>query len=174
MLDNPFSEDFFSPNIQSKSPLAQPEVISSHPITCYLGEETNTHLATTSFQVAVRSPSASFSIDWRAPVLSASPHKTCSIVLSTGGRSLPYSCWPHYSWDKPGCCWPSWPPGSCSASCRPTLQVFFHQAASQTLFLKPVALHGVVVTQEQDSLLALVESHTIGLSPLIQPVQTPL
>ncbi|KAK4822890.1 hypothetical protein QYF61_021109 [Mycteria americana] len=49
MLDNPFSEEKF-PNIQSKPPLAQLEAISSRPITCYLGEETDPHLATTSFQ----------------------------------------------------------------------------------------------------------------------------
>ncbi|KAK4815582.1 hypothetical protein QYF61_004797 [Mycteria americana] len=49
MLDNPFSEEKF-PNIQSKPPLAQLEAISSCPITCYLGEETDPHLATTSFQ----------------------------------------------------------------------------------------------------------------------------
>ncbi|KAK4814367.1 LOW QUALITY PROTEIN: hypothetical protein QYF61_017780 [Mycteria americana] len=39
MLDNPFSEVKF-PNIQSKPPLVQLEAISSCPITCYLGEET--------------------------------------------------------------------------------------------------------------------------------------
>ncbi|KAK4827874.1 hypothetical protein QYF61_022268 [Mycteria americana] len=49
MLDNPFSEEKF-PNIQSKPPLVQLEAISSHPIICYLGEETNPHLATPSFQ----------------------------------------------------------------------------------------------------------------------------
>ncbi|KAK4824973.1 hypothetical protein QYF61_022499, partial [Mycteria americana] len=38
------------PNIQSKPPLAQLEAISSCPITCYLGEEIDPHLATTSFQ----------------------------------------------------------------------------------------------------------------------------
>ncbi|KAK4813829.1 hypothetical protein QYF61_001833 [Mycteria americana] len=54
MLDNPFSEVKF-PNIQSKPPLVQPEAISSCPITCYLGEETDTHLSTTSFQVVVES-----------------------------------------------------------------------------------------------------------------------
>ncbi|KAK4814190.1 hypothetical protein QYF61_012427 [Mycteria americana] len=54
MLDNPFSEEKF-PNIQSKPPLAQLETISSCPITCYLGEETDPHLSTTSFQVAVES-----------------------------------------------------------------------------------------------------------------------
>ena len=53
--DSPFTEEIF-PNIQSKPPMAQPEAISSCPISCYLGEETNTHLATTSFQV-LHSPS---------------------------------------------------------------------------------------------------------------------
>ncbi|KAK4815340.1 hypothetical protein QYF61_000172 [Mycteria americana] len=48
MLDNPFSEVKF-PNIQSKPPLVQLEAISSRPITCYLGEETDPHLSTTSF-----------------------------------------------------------------------------------------------------------------------------
>ncbi|KAK4816696.1 LOW QUALITY PROTEIN: hypothetical protein QYF61_020580 [Mycteria americana] len=49
MLDNPYSEVKF-PNIQSKPPRVQLEAISSHPITCYLGEETDPHLSTTSFQ----------------------------------------------------------------------------------------------------------------------------
>ncbi|NXW34559.1 INVS protein, partial [Phaetusa simplex] len=50
MLNNPFSVKIF-PNIQSKSPLAQLEAVSSCPIACYLGEETNPHLSTASFQV---------------------------------------------------------------------------------------------------------------------------
>ncbi|KAK4807027.1 hypothetical protein QYF61_000356 [Mycteria americana] len=54
MLDNPLGEEKF-PNIQSKPPLAQLEAISSCPITCYLGEETDPHLSTTSFQVVVES-----------------------------------------------------------------------------------------------------------------------
>ncbi|KAK4822898.1 hypothetical protein QYF61_021117 [Mycteria americana] len=49
MLDNPLGEEKF-PNIQSKPPLAQLEAISSRPITCYLGEETDPHLSTPSFQ----------------------------------------------------------------------------------------------------------------------------
>ncbi|KAK4823264.1 hypothetical protein QYF61_000231 [Mycteria americana] len=52
MLENPFSEEKF-PNTQSKPPLVQLETISSCPITCYLGEETDPHLSTTSFQVVV-------------------------------------------------------------------------------------------------------------------------
>ncbi|KAK4818798.1 hypothetical protein QYF61_019519 [Mycteria americana] len=53
-------------------------------------------------------------------------------------------------------------------------QVLFCRAAFQPLFPKPVALHGVVVTQVQDPALGLVEPHTIGLCPWIQPVQIPL
>ncbi|GAB0180038.1 hypothetical protein GRJ2_000469100 [Grus japonensis] len=49
--------------------------------------------------------------------------------------------------------------------------LFFSQAAFQTLFPKPVALQGVVVTQVQDLALGLVKPHTVGLSPSIQPVQ---
>ena len=58
MLDNPFSEEIF-PNIQSKPPLVQLEAVSSCPVTCYLGEETDPHLPTTSFQVAVESSKVS-------------------------------------------------------------------------------------------------------------------
>jgi len=43
------------PNIQPKPPLLQLEATASCPITCYLGEETNTCLTTTSFQVVVES-----------------------------------------------------------------------------------------------------------------------
>ncbi|KAJ7399053.1 Solute carrier family 35 member F1 [Pitangus sulphuratus] len=46
MLDNPFHEEIF-PNDQSKPLLAQLEAISSCPISCNLGEETNPHLTTT-------------------------------------------------------------------------------------------------------------------------------
>ena len=35
-------------------------------------------------------------------------------------------------------------------------------------------LHGVVVTQVQDPALGLVEPHTVGLGPSMQPVQIPL
>ncbi|GAB0205786.1 hypothetical protein GRJ2_003044200 [Grus japonensis] len=53
-------------------------------------------------------------------------------------------------------------------------QVLFRQAAFQPLCPKPVALHGVVVTQVQDLALSLVKPHTAGLSSSIQPVQIPL
>jgi len=54
VLDNPFSEEIF-PNTQSKPPPAQLEAISCHPIASYVGEETDTHLATVSLQVVVDS-----------------------------------------------------------------------------------------------------------------------
>ncbi|KAK4810518.1 hypothetical protein QYF61_004481 [Mycteria americana] len=53
-------------------------------------------------------------------------------------------------------------------------QVLFCWAAFQPLFPKPVALHGVAVAQVRDPALSLVEPHTIGLGPSIQPVQVPL
>ncbi|PKU44339.1 integral membrane protein dgcr2 idd [Limosa lapponica baueri] len=46
-----------------------------------------------------------------------------------------------------------------------------NKVSLQPLFPKPVALHGVVVTQVQDPALGLVEPHTIGLGPSIQPIQ---
>ena len=52
MLDHCFSNKI-SPNIQSKPPLMQLEAIDSHPIACYLGEETNTCLTKTAFQIVV-------------------------------------------------------------------------------------------------------------------------
>jgi len=54
MSDHSPSKEIF-PNSQSKPPLTQLEAIASCPIISYLGEETNTHLATTSFQVVVES-----------------------------------------------------------------------------------------------------------------------
>ena len=53
-------------------------------------------------------------------------------------------------------------------------QVLSHQAAFQPLFPKPGTLHGVVVTRVQDPTLLVVETSTIGLSSVLQPVQIPL
>jgi len=53
-------------------------------------------------------------------------------------------------------------------------KVLFRRASFQPLLPKPVALHGVVVTQVQDPVFGLVETHTVGLGPSIQPVQIPL
>jgi len=66
MLHKSFSKEIF-PNIQSKPPLMQLEALSSRPITSYLGEETNTYLATTSFQVFVDLSPASLPFFGHAP-----------------------------------------------------------------------------------------------------------
>ena len=91
-----------------------------------------------------------------------------SAVLSTGRWSLPWFCWSH------------------SATGQDTIGLLGHlgthwlfqgsvqRAAFQPLFPKPVVLHGIIVTQEQDLALGLVELHTVVLIPLIQPVQAPL
>lgn len=47
--------EFFPLNIQSKSPLLQPEAIFFSSVTYYLGEEENIHLVITSFQIVVES-----------------------------------------------------------------------------------------------------------------------
>jgi len=54
MPEHSFSQEIF-PNIQSKPALMQLEAIASRPIASYLGEETNTCLTMTSFQVVVES-----------------------------------------------------------------------------------------------------------------------
>ncbi|KAK4818014.1 hypothetical protein QYF61_004127 [Mycteria americana] len=68
--------------------------------------------------------------------------------------------------------------GSLLAHVQPAVnqhaQVLFLRAAFQALLPKPVALHGVVVIEGQDPAFGLVEPHTTGLSPSIQPVQIPL
>jgi len=54
MSGRSFRKEIF-PNIEFKPPLMQLQAIASCPITSYLGEETNTHLTTTSCQVVVES-----------------------------------------------------------------------------------------------------------------------
>ncbi|KAK4815123.1 hypothetical protein QYF61_017398 [Mycteria americana] len=161
MLDNPFSEVKL-PNIQSKPPLVQLEAISSHPITCYLGEETNPHLSTTSFQAVIESDEVSP----QPPFLQTKPPQfpqplPISLVLQT----LPQLRCPSLD---------SLQPLNVSLVVRgPKLNTAF-EAAFQPLSPKPVALHGVAVAQVQDPALSLVEPHTTDLSPSIQPVQVPL
>ena len=50
-------------------------------------------------------------------------------------------------------------------------KLLFWWAAFQSLFPKPVALHGVVVTEVQYPAFGLVEPHTTDLCPSIQSVQ---
>ncbi|KAK4832707.1 hypothetical protein QYF61_025168, partial [Mycteria americana] len=209
MLDHPFSEVKF-PNIQSKPPLAQLEAISSRPIACYLGEETDPHLTTTSFQVVVErdkvSPQPPF-LQAKQPqfpqpllirLLLQTLHqlRCCSldtlqhlnVSLVVRGPKLNTVFEGHDHFPSPaghaifdtsqdaigflGCLGTL--PAHIQAAVNQHPQVLFHQAAFQPLFPKPVALHGVVVTQVQDPALGLVEPHTIGLGPSIQPVQVPL
>ncbi|KAK4814368.1 LOW QUALITY PROTEIN: hypothetical protein QYF61_017781 [Mycteria americana] len=208
MLDNPFSEVKF-PNIQSKPPLAQLEAISSCPIICYLGEETeppplyNLLSVVESDKVSpqppflqAKQPQFPQSLLIRlllqtlhqlhCPSLDMLQHLNVSLVvrgpkLNTVFEVRPHQCrvrgmitsllllatlfliqarmslaffatWAH--------CW------LILGSCQPTPPAF------QPLFPKPVALHGVAVAQVQDPALSLVEPHTIGLGPSIQPVQS--
>ena len=69
MPDHVFSKEIF-PNIQSKSPLMQLEAIVSHPISSYLGEQTNTCLTAASFQVAVETDK----VPTQPPLLQTKPH----------------------------------------------------------------------------------------------------
>ncbi|KAK4824286.1 hypothetical protein QYF61_013031 [Mycteria americana] len=161
MLDNPFSEVKF-PNLQSKPPLVQLEAISSCPITCYLGEETDPHLSTTSFQVVVESNKVSP----QPPFLRAKqPQFPQPLPIRLVLQTLHQLRCPSLDTLQP-----------LNVSLvvgGPKLNTVF-EAAFQPLFPKPVALHGIVVTQVQDLALGLVKPHTIGPSPSIQPVQVAL
>lgn len=58
MPGHPFSEEITPKyKLNTKPTLAQLEVVSSHPNTYYLGDETNPHLTPTSFEEAVESNS---------------------------------------------------------------------------------------------------------------------
>ncbi|KAK4824671.1 hypothetical protein QYF61_017251 [Mycteria americana] len=89
MLDNTFGEDIF-PNIQSKPPLAQLEAISSRPITCYLGEETDPHLSTTSFQTCAPDPSPA-----SLPFLDTLQHLNVSLVVRGPKLNTVFEVRPH-------------------------------------------------------------------------------
>jgi len=54
------------------------------------------------------------------------------------------------------------------------LHVLSTHSAFQGLCSKPAALHGFFVTEVQNPTVGLIELHSIGLSPSIQPVQVPL
>ncbi|KAK4830776.1 hypothetical protein QYF61_013609 [Mycteria americana] len=213
MLDNPLGEEIF-PNTQSKPPLAQLEAISSCPITCYLGEETDPHPSTTSFQVVVESDKVSPQLPFlqakqpqfpqpliirlvlqtlhqlRCPSLDTLQHLNVSLVVRGPKLNTVFEVWPHQCRVQGHDHFPS-PAGhtipdtsqdalgflghlgTLLAHVQPAVNqhpwVLFHQAAFQPLFPKPVALHGVVVTQVQDLALSLAEPHTTGLDLLIQP-----
>ena len=83
MIHNPGSEGIF-PDTQSKPVLVQLEAVCPCLIACYLGEETNTRLTTTSFQVVVESNEASPQSTFlqteqpQFPQLLLTGHRTCS------------------------------------------------------------------------------------------------
>ncbi|KAK4830581.1 hypothetical protein QYF61_011759 [Mycteria americana] len=202
MLDNPFSEVKF-PNIQSKPPLAQLEAISSCPITCYLGEETDPHLATTSFQAKQSQLPQPLLIrlllqtlhQLRCPSLHTLQYLNVSLVVGGPKLNTAFEVRPHQCRVQGHDHFPS-PAGHAifdtsqdaigflghlgtllahiQAAVNQHPQVLLCQAAFQPLFPKPVALHGVAVAQVQDLALGLVKPHTTDLGPSIQPVQVPL
>ncbi|KAK4832559.1 hypothetical protein QYF61_024059 [Mycteria americana] len=185
MLHNPFGEEIF-PKIQCKPLLVQLETISSCPMACYLGEETNAHLSTTSFQTLHQ---------LRCHSLDTLQHLNVFLVvrgpkLNTGFEVRPHQCrvqghdhFPtpagHTIFDtSKGAVGLFGHLGTLLAHIQLAVhqhpQVLFCRAAFQPLFPKPVAFHGVAVAQVQDPTLSLVEPQAIGLSPSIQPVQIPL
>ncbi|KAK4822050.1 hypothetical protein QYF61_008859 [Mycteria americana] len=202
MLDNPFSEVKF-PNIQSKPPLVQLEAISSCPITCYLGEETDPHLSTTSFQAKQPQLPQPLLIrlllqtlhQLRCPSLDTLQPLNVSLVVRGPKPNTVFEVRPQQCRVQGHDHFPS-PAGHAifdtsqdaigflghlgtllahiQAAVNKHPQVLLCLAAFQPLFLKPVALHGVAVAQVQDLALGLVKPHTIGPSPSIQPVQVPL
>ncbi|KAK4824802.1 LOW QUALITY PROTEIN: hypothetical protein QYF61_019470 [Mycteria americana] len=230
MPDNPFSEVKF-PNIQSKPPLVQLEAISSCPITCYLGEETDPHLSTTSCQRAIRSFLSLLFLHAKQPqfpqpllirlLLQTLHQLRCpsldtlqplKVSLVVGGPKLNtvFEVRPHQCRVQGHDHCPSPAGHAIPDTSQDTIGFLGHlgtllahiQGAigflgrlgtllahiqpavnqhSQVLFCSfPAALPQacsvawVVVTQVQDLGLSLVEPHTIGPSPLIQPVQVPL
>ncbi|KAK4829515.1 hypothetical protein QYF61_005154 [Mycteria americana] len=202
MLDNPLGEEKF-PNILSKPPLAQLEAISSCPITCYLGEETDPHLSTTSFQAKQSQFPQPLLLrlllqtlhQLRCPSLDTLQHLNVSLVVGGPKLNTVFEVRPHQCRVQGHDHFPS-PAGHAifdtsqdaigllgrlgtllahiQAAVNQHPQVLLCQAAFQPLFPKPVALHGVAVAQVQDLALGLVKPHTIDLGPSIQPVQVPL
>ncbi|KAK4825536.1 LOW QUALITY PROTEIN: hypothetical protein QYF61_000113 [Mycteria americana] len=238
-LDNPFGEDIF-PNIQSKPPLAQLEAISSCPIACYLQEETDTDLATTSFQVVVESDEVSHQLPFPQPKQPQLPQpllikltlhqlrcrsldtfQHLNILLVVRGPKLNtvFEVRPHQCRVQGDNHFPS-PAGhtisdtsqdaigllghlgtvlthiQLAVKQQPQVVVESNKVSPEPPFLqakqaqlcqllllrlmliksfpKSAALHGVFVAQVQDLALSLVEPHTTGLGPSIQPVQIPL
>jgi len=57
------------------------------------------------------------------PKTEHSTRGVASPVLSIEGWSPPCCCWLHHFWYKPGCWWPSWPPGHTAGSCLTSCQL---------------------------------------------------
>ncbi|KAK4831320.1 hypothetical protein QYF61_016809 [Mycteria americana] len=200
MLDNPFSEVKF-PNSQSKPPLAQLEAISSRPITFVESDEVSPQppfLQAEQPQVPQPLPISlvlQTLPQLRCPSLDTLQPLNVSLVVGGPKLNTAFEVWPHQCQVQGHDHFPS-PAGHTipdtsqdaigflghlgtllahvQAAVSQHPQVLLCRAAFQPLFPKPVALHGVVVAQVQDLALGLVEPHTIGTSPWIQPVQVPL
>ncbi|KAK4813970.1 hypothetical protein QYF61_003704 [Mycteria americana] len=194
MLDNPLGEEKF-PNIQSKPPLAQLEAISSCPITCYLGEETDPHLSTASFQAKQSQLPQPLLIrlvlqtlhQLRCPSLHTLQHLNVPLVVRGPKLNTVFEVRPHQCRVQGHDHFPS-PAGHTifdtsqdaigflghlgtllahiQVAVNKHPQVLLCWAAFQPLFPKPVALHGVAVAQVQDLALGLVKPHTIDLGKL--------
>ncbi|KAK4832039.1 hypothetical protein QYF61_020554 [Mycteria americana] len=202
MLHNPFAEENF-PNTQPKPPLAQLEAFSSCPMACYLGEETNTHLTTTSFQVAVESDKVSPQPPFlqakqpqlpqplltrlvlqtlhqlRCSSLDMLQHLNVSLVVRGPKLNTGFEVWPHQCQVQGHDHFPTPAGHTISHTSQDAIGLLGHLSTllahiQAPLFPKPAALHGVVVTQVQDPALGLAEPHTVGQGPSIQPVQVPL
>ncbi|KAK4809855.1 LOW QUALITY PROTEIN: hypothetical protein QYF61_021315 [Mycteria americana] len=198
VLDNPFGEVKF-PHIQSKPPLVQLEAISSRPITCDLGEETDPTSLQPPFrpfdEVSPQPPSLQAEqpqVPQPLPislVLQTLPQLRCpsldtlqplNVSLGVRGPALntafevrPHQCPVQGHGHCPA------PAGHASADTSQDAIGFLGHLGTllahiQPLFPTPVALHGVAVAQVQELALSLVEPHTIGPSPSIQPAQVPL
>ena len=169
-----------------------------------MGEETNTHLATPSFQVVVESDKASPQSPFLRSKQPQFPQSLLmGLVLDSSPASLPFSghapatqrlscsegpktdllkVQPHQCQVQghDHCPTPAGHTvldtsqdaiglldhlGTLLAHVQLTVdlhpQVLILRAAFQTLFHRPVALHGVAVTQTQDLALGLVEPHTL-------------
>ncbi|KAK4824896.1 hypothetical protein QYF61_021136 [Mycteria americana] len=193
MLDNPFREVKF-PHIQSKPPLAQFEAISSLVESDKVSPQPPFLQAKQSQfpQLLLRRLLLQTLHQLRCPSLDTLQHLNVSLAvrgpkLNTAFEVRPHQCRVHGDDHFPSPAGHTIPDtsqdavgflghlGTLLARIQPAVnqhaQVLLCLAAFQPLCPKPVALHGVVVTQVQDLALSLVEPHTIGPSPSIQPVQ---
>ncbi|KAK4830233.1 hypothetical protein QYF61_009300 [Mycteria americana] len=191
MLDNPFSEVKF-PNIQSKPPLPQLEAISSCPITCYLGEETDPHLSTTSFQAKQSQLPQLLLIrlvlqtlhHLRCPSLHTLQHLNVSLVVGGPKLNTVFEVRPHQCRVQGHDHFPS-PAGHAvfdtsqdaigflghlgtllahiQAAVNQHPQVLLCWSAFQPLFPQPVALHGVAVAQSLPTLQQINTPTQLGV-----------
>ncbi|KAK4827417.1 hypothetical protein QYF61_017847 [Mycteria americana] len=197
ILDDTCGEEIF-PNIQSKTPLVQLEAISSWSITSYLGEETDPHLSTTSPQVVVESDKVSPQPPFlqakqpqfpqpllirlvlqtlhqlRCPSLDTLQPLNVSLVVGGPKLNTLFEVWPHQCQVQGHNHFPSPAGHTIFDTSQDAIGFLGHLGTLLAhVQLAPVGLHGVVVAQVEDLALGLVEPHTIGLGPSIQPVQIP-